>query len=52
MAMAKSLSEGYKVLFKGKFQELVQELTEDGLKDSEVSDGIMHLQQVSENLQF
>lgn len=44
--MAKSFSENYKALFKEKFPELVQELTEDGLKDPEISDGIMHLQKV------
>ena len=42
-----SVSEGYKGLFQAIFPDLVKELTEDGLKDPEISDGIRHLQEVS-----
>lgn len=45
--MTQSFSESYKVLFKETFPELVRELTEDGLENPEISDGILHLQKVS-----
>ena len=41
-----SHSESYKPLFKTVFPELVKELTEDGLQDPEISDGVQHLQRV------
>ena len=44
---AQSHSEGYKGKFKAVFQDLLQELTDGGLKNPEVSDGIQHLQEVS-----
>ncbi len=45
--MAKSLSEGYKAAFKEAFPDIVQELTKDGIRDSEIADGMQHLQRVS-----
>ena len=44
--MAKSISESYKAVFKETFPELVRELTESGLKDPEIADGMLHLQKV------
>ncbi len=41
-----SHSEGYRGLFMAVFHDLVKELTEDGLKNPEISDGIQHLQEV------
>lgn len=43
------LSDGYKSAFHSKFSELVRELTEDGLKNPEISDGIQHLRDVREH---
>ena len=43
-----SHSESYKNSFKALFPELVKELTEDGLCDTEISDGIRHLKTVME----
>ena len=45
--MATSYAEDCKILFKKKFPELVRELTEDGLKNPEISGGILHLQEVN-----
>ncbi len=42
-----SFSDSYKEAFKNAFPELVKDLTEDGLNDPEISDGIRHLQRVS-----
>ena len=42
-----SHSEGYCELFKAAFHDLVKELTEDGLKNPEIADGVQHLQDVS-----
>ena len=39
-------SDGYKAEFHSKFPELVKELTEDGIKNPEISDGIQHLKDV------
>jgi hypothetical protein len=39
-------SHSYKDAFKQVFPELVKELTEEGLNDPEISDGIRHLQRV------
>ena len=39
-------SDGYKDAFHSKFSELVRELTEDGIKNPEISDGIKHLKDV------
>ena len=39
-------SDGYKAAFHSKFPELVRELTEDGLKNPEISDGVQHLKDV------
>ena len=39
-------SDGNKEAFHNKFPELVRELTEDGLKNLEISDGIQHLKEV------
>ena len=41
-----SYSESYKGAFKKVFAELVKDLTEDGVNDPEISDGIRHLQRV------
>ena len=41
-------SEGYRALFMSVFPELVSELTEEGLKNTEISVGIQHLKEVSE----
>ena len=41
-----SHSESYKPLFKTVFPDLVKELTDEGLQDPEISDGIRHLQGV------
>lgn len=43
----KRSSDEHKVAFHRVFPELVKELTEDGLKDPEISDGIQHLKDVS-----
>ena len=47
--LSQSHSENYKPLFKTVFPELVKELTEEGLADPEISDGIQHLQSVSKH---
>jgi hypothetical protein len=39
-------SDGHKTVFHSKFPELVRELTEDGIKNPEISDGIQHLKDV------
>lgn len=39
-------SDGSKDAFHSKFSELVRELTEDGIKNPEISDGIQHLKDV------
>lgn len=39
-------SDGSKDAFHSKFPELVKELTEDGIKNPEISDGIQHLKDV------
>ena len=44
--MSGSFSDDYKEAFKKIFPELVKELTEDGLNDPEISDGVQHLQRV------
>ena len=44
-----SHSESYRGKFQAVFQELLKELTEDGLKNPEIADGIRHLQEVSES---
>ena len=44
--MAKSISESYKAMFKDKFPDIVRELTESGLQDPEIADGMLHLQKV------
>lgn len=41
-----SHSESYKGLFQSVFPTLVTELTEDGLNDVQISDGIKHLHKV------
>lgn len=41
-----SHSHSYKDAFKQVFPDLVKELTEGGLNDSEISDGIRHLERV------
>lgn len=41
-----SHSDSYKKSFKALFPELVKELTEDGLRDTEISYGIRHLKTV------
>ena len=45
--MAKSYSEDYKAKFMSVFPELVRELTEDGLLNSQIKDAIQHLKEVS-----
>ena len=47
MSGTKSSSENYKDAFHRMFPDLVKELTEDGLKDPEISDGVQHLRDVS-----
>lgn len=42
-----SHSESYREKFQAVFPELLKELTEDGLKNPEIADGIRHLQEVS-----
>lgn len=42
-----SHSESYREKFHKVFPVLVKELTEDGLKNPEIADGIRHLQDVS-----
>ena len=44
---SKSSAAGYKEAFHSAFPELVRELTEDGLKNEEISDGVQHLKDVS-----
>ncbi len=41
-----SHSESYRGLFMLVFHDLMKELTEEGLKNPEISDGIQHLQEV------
>lgn len=43
-----SYSESYKDMFFGVFPELVEELTADRLKNTEISDGLQHLKEVLE----
>ncbi len=43
---APSYSESYKALFLSVFPSLVQELTEDGLNNPEIADGVQHLKEV------
>lgn len=43
---APSHSESYRGLFQSVFPTLVKELTEEGLKNPEISDGIQHLKEV------
>ncbi len=45
-AKASSHSESYKALFQSVFPSLVQELTEGGLNNPEISDGVKHLREV------
>lgn len=45
-AKALSHSESYKALFRSVFPSLVQELTEDGLNNPEILDGVKHLREV------
>lgn len=40
-------SDGYKEAFQRAFPELVKELTEGGVGDPEISDGVQHLKDVS-----
>ena len=40
-------SEGYRSLFMDVFPQLVGELTEEGLQNTEISVGIQHLKEVS-----
>ena len=40
-------SEGYRSLFMDVFPQLVGELTDDGLQNTEISVGIQHLKAVS-----
>ena len=40
-------SEGYRAQFMDVFPQLVGELTEDGLQNTEISVGIRHLKEVS-----
>lgn len=47
MSASKSSSEDYKDAFHRMFPDLVKELTEDGLKNPEISDGVQHLRDVS-----
>ena len=42
-----SNSENYRGLFTAVFHDLVKQLTEEGLKNPEIADGIQHLQEVS-----
>ena len=42
-----SYSDSYKDLFFGVFPELVEELTADRLKNTEISDGLQHLKEAS-----
>ena len=44
-----SHSENYREKFHKVFPVLVKELTEDGLKNPEIDDGIRHLQDVSQS---
>ena len=44
---AVSLSEGYRRQFTAAFDGLVAELTEEGVKNPEISDGIQHLEEVN-----
>ena len=47
-----SHSHSYKEAFKKVFPELVKELTEEGVNDPEISDGMRHLERVNENTEF
>lgn len=40
-------AEGYRALFMDVFPQLVGELTEEGLQNTEISVGIQHLKEVS-----
>ena len=42
-----NVSEGYRGLFMDVFPELVGELTDEGLENTEISVGIRHLKEVS-----
>ena len=49
---APSHSESYRGLFQSVFPTLVQELTEGGIKNPEISDGIQHLREVRFSHQY
>ena len=49
---APSHSESYKGLFQSVFPTLVKELTEGGIKNPEISDGIQHLREVRFSHQY
>jgi len=45
-----SHSESYREKFQAFFPELLKELTEDGLKNPGIADGIRHLQEVCQRV--
>lgn len=46
MSTSKPPSDGYKEAFHKIFPDLVKELTEDDLKNTQIADGIQHLKEV------